>query len=222
VRRYEELISGTAGSLFFYRSATSLPAALPLLAAKYVLNFNSTPPDPRQFDLVYSNQITIYQNTRFQGRALTVFNYDVAPASSILATIRSGSFNPTDTLLLEGQPPQPPPSVPASAISTARANASAHVISEQPDEVTVNVSMPRPGFLLLLDTYYPGWKATVNGTKAPILRADYDFRAVQLPAGESTVQFVYQPAVFRWGILIFCLGLAIMAAMVWGKFKRHA
>jgi hypothetical protein len=219
VRRYEELINGSAGSLFFYRTATELPKALPLLAAKYVLNFNSTPPQPPQFELVYSNEVTIYQNTRFQGRALTVFKYDVAPASSILANVRSGSFDPTQTLLLEQQPAQPLPHLPASAISTALTDSSAHVISEQPNEVIVRASMPRPGFLLLLDTYYAGWNATVNGAKAPILRADYDFRAVQLPAGTSVVQFLYEPAGFRWGIVFFFLGVATVAAMVFGKFQ---
>ena len=52
---------------------------------------------------------------------------------------------------------------------------------------------PAPGYLLLLDTYFPGWSATVNGEPAPILRADYNFRAVSLPAGRSTVCFSYRP-----------------------------
>jgi uncharacterized membrane protein YfhO len=79
--------------------------------------------------------------------------------------------------------------------------------------------MAQPGFLLLLDTYFPGWTATVNGEKTPILRADYNFRAVQLPAGKSVVRFVYQPASFRWGIGLFLAGLAILAAMFFGKLS---
>ena len=62
VRRYEELVDGDIGSFFFYRSAPALPNVLPLLGVKYVLNFNSSPPASPQFDLVYSNQITIYRN----------------------------------------------------------------------------------------------------------------------------------------------------------------
>jgi hypothetical protein len=46
-----------------FRTATALPDALPLLAVKYVMNFNSPPPDPAQFDLVYSNVVTIYRNS---------------------------------------------------------------------------------------------------------------------------------------------------------------
>jgi hypothetical protein len=216
VRRYEELIDGKPGLFFFYRTATALPEALPLLATKYVLNFNSPRPDPSQFELVYSNQITIYQNREFQGRALTVFNYDVTNAASILANVRSGSFNPRQTLLLEQEPQNAVPPIAVSAKSTALAESNARVISEKPDEVTVDASMSQPGFLLLLDTYFPGWKATVNGAKTPILRADYNFRAVQLPAGKSVIQFDYQPASFRLGIGLFLAGLVIVAAMLFG------
>jgi hypothetical protein len=218
VRRYEELIDGKPGLFFFYRTATALPDALPLLAAKYVLNFNSPPPASSQFELVYSNQITIYRNKQFQGRALTVFNYDVTNAASILADVRSATFKPGQTLLLEQEPQNTVPPMAASSASTALAGSNARVVSEKPDEVTVEASMSQPGFLLLLDTYFPGWKATVNGTGASILRADYNFRAVQLPAGKSVVRFVYQPASFRWGIGLFLAGLAIMAAMLFGRF----
>lgn len=216
VRRYEELINGNDGLFFFYRTASALPNALPLLADKYVLNFNSPPPNPRQFDLVYSNEVTIYRNKEFQGRALTVFNYDVAAPASILASVRSGSFNPRQTLLLEQQPESPIPQIPVSAASSALAQSTAQIISDEPDEVTVNAAMPQPGFLLLLDTYFPGWKATVNGTKSPILRADYNFRAVQLPAGKSVIRFTYQPASFRLGIVLFLAGLAIVVALLCG------
>ncbi|HEV2331158.1 MAG TPA: YfhO family protein, partial [Verrucomicrobiae bacterium] len=222
VRRYEELINGNTGSFFFYRTAAALPAAVPLLAIKYVLNFNSPPPNPPQFDLIYSNQITIYRNRQFQGRALTVFNYDVAAPASILKHVRSSSFNPERTLLLEQQPQIPVSRLPASATSTYATNSSAHIVSEQPDDLTVDASVPQPGFLLLLDTYFPGWTATVNGTKTPILRADYNFRAVQLPAGKSVVRFVYRPASFRWGIGLFFLGLAILAAMLVGNFRKSS
>ncbi|HEY1788791.1 MAG TPA: hypothetical protein VGJ73_11570 [Verrucomicrobiae bacterium] len=222
VRRYEELIDGNAGSFFFYRAASALPGALPLLAAKYVLNFNSPPPAPPQFDLVYSNEITIYRNRQFHGRALTVFNYDVAAPASILASVRSGSFDPRQTLLLENEPPNPLPHLPASAASTALAESTSQIASEQPDEVTVDVSMPQPGFLILLDTDFPGWKATVDGIDAPIQRADYNFRAVQLPVGKSVVRFVYQPASFRWGIRLLLAGLVVVAAMFFGNFQRFS
>lgn len=214
VRRYEELIEGKAGTFFFYRWAEPLPAALPLLGVKYVLTFNSPAPDPALFELVYSNEVNIYRYRNFPGRILTVFNYAVENRASVLAKVRSGRFNPQETLLLEQAPPD---AVPATQPEAA-GNSSARIVSEQPDEVDIAASMARPGFLLLLDTYFPGWRATVNGARTPILRADYNFRAVQLPAGESTVRFIYQPESFRLGMVLFAGSLAIVAGMIiWGS-----
>ncbi len=217
VRRYEELINGDEGNFFFYRTAKSLPNALSLLDVKYVLNFNSPAPDPSQFDLVYSNEITIYRNRGFHERALPVFDHKVDPnPGSVLAAVRSGKFNPQQTLLLEQEPTNnltTQPSMPS-------ADSSANIVSDQPNEVDIEVSMTKPGFLLLLDTYFPGWKATVNGSESPILRADYNFRAVQLPAGKSVVRFVYEPESFRLGMILFFVGLVTITAAFFATFLK--
>jgi len=184
-----------------------------------VLNFNSAPPAPPQFDLVYSNTVTIYRNRQFQGRAMTVFDYSVDKPASILVTIRSGSFNPRQSLLLEQEPTVSGPRLSGPEASKALAESTTRIASEKPDELTVEASMPQPGFLLLLDTWYPGWKATVNGLSSPILRADYNFRAVRLPAGKSVVQFSYQPESFRLGMGLFLAGLAIIGGLVFGRFE---
>ncbi len=50
------------------------------------------------------------------------------------------------------------------------------------------------------EIYYPaGWKAYVNGEEKPILRADYALRALELEAGEGTIEFVYDPVSFKTG-----------------------
>lgn len=220
IKRYEELINGSPGSLFFYRAAAALPNALPLLGVKYVLNFNSSPPPTPQFDLVYSNTVTVYRNSQFVGRALTVFNYSVDKPASILTKLRSDSFNPRQSLLLEQQPNDPGPRLSGAEASKACDGSTTEITSEKPDKLTVDASMSQPGFLLLLDTWYPGWKATVNGVESPILRADYNFRAVQLPAGKSVIQFCYQPESFRLGIGLFLAGLVITTGLFVGGFQR--
>ena len=49
------------------------------------------------------------------------------------------------------------------------------------------------GLAIFSDIYYPGWTCTVDGQPADILRANYVLRAVQLPAGEHTVVFTFDP-----------------------------
>jgi hypothetical protein len=217
VRRYEELIDGQAGNFFFYYAAPALPKPFQLLSVKYLLTFRWPAPDSSLFDLVYSNNITsyditIYRYKAFRERALAVFDYRVDPdPASLLGNVRSGTFDPARVLLLEAEPK---PGITPFGVQTqtARTNASLRIVSDEADEICIKAFLPRPGFLLLLDTYFPGWLATVNGQKTSILRADYNFRAVQLPAGNSTVRFVYQPWSFRLGIVLCAISLSVLAA----------
>jgi hypothetical protein len=76
------------------------------------------------------------------------------------------------------------------------------------ERVEVEVSAPGPGWLVLLDRWAPGWTATLDGAPAPILRADYLFRAVAVPGGRHGLVFEYRNAAFQWGLGLSALGVA--------------
>ena len=61
--------------------------------------------------------------------------------------------------------------------------------------------------------YYPGWRATVDGQPAPIERANYAFRAVYVPAGQHTVQFVFDPLIWKVGLAVS--GLTLLGLVGW-------
>ncbi len=67
-----------------------------------------------------------------------------------------------------------------------------------------------PGWLLLLDSWYPGWRVEVDGAPARLRRADYDFRAVAVRGGRSTVRFYYAPLSFRLGLALAALAAAAL------------
>lgn len=69
-----------------------------------------------------------------------------------------------------------------------------------------------PGVLLISATYAPGWTATVNGAPASLVRAQYQFMAVQVPAGEVRVSLRYVPPGFRAGAWISLISLFVLAA----------
>ena len=85
------------------------------------------------------------------------------------------------------------------------------ITRDGPNEVEVAASLEQPGFLVLSDSYYPGWKAYVDGREAGLLRADFNVRAVQLEAGVHRVRFAFEPASFRFGLAISILGLLLAA-----------
>jgi len=187
--------------------ANELPPSLPLLNVKYVLLPDQLPADPEGFERVYSDEMAIYRNTRASDRALIVFDHEVErDAATVLARVRSGSFDPAKTLLLEDAPAPVPQAADPSIVS-----AEARIVSYEPDRVVIAARLPRPGFLLLLDNFYPGWRAVAGGRELPIHRADYTFRAVALPAGTTTVEFVYQPLSVRIGLLVSLSTVAALA-----------
>jgi len=80
---------------------------------------------------------------------------------------------------------------------------------DRQDELSVEVETETPGFLVLLDTYYPGWKARVDGEEEKIYRADYAFRAVPIKAGKHAVEFAYEPTHWKMGFLISAVSLLV-------------
>jgi hypothetical protein len=220
VQRYEELITGEAGNFFFYGNSEMIPPVFPLLNVKYLLSPKALIVNPLLFELVYSKEIFIYGYKECLDRAFPVFDYEVEPdRAAALARVSSAEFDPRRTLLLEEQPVLAKSSAGNRTVGT-NAGQSVRIISYEPDDVRIEASLPRPGFLLLLDTYFPGWSAAVNCEPAQILRADYNFRAVSLPAGRSTVSFFYRPASFRIGLCLCAAGILVLAAGLFLPWKR--
>lgn len=78
-----------------------------------------------------------------------------------------------------------------------------------------------PRILVLTDTFAPGWVARVDGREVPILRADYMFRAVAVPAGTHDVVFSYEPAALRVGLAVAAGTLCIIVGMLAASLRRR-
>jgi hypothetical protein len=78
-------------------------------------------------------------------------------------------------------------------------------------KVRVQASLNSQGVLVLADSFYPGWRVTVDGREEKILQANFFFRGVLLSEGEHMVEFRYQP-------LSFTVGLIISVATLCGVF----
>ena len=79
--------------------------------------------------------------------------------------------------------------------------------------MTLRVQASGPALLVVLDNYYPAWRAEVDGAPAPLVRANLAFRAVPVPAGEHVVTLHYAPDVLRAGVLISVTLLLLLAAV---------
>jgi uncharacterized membrane protein YfhO len=68
--------------------------------------------------------------------------------------------------------------------------------------------------LVVLDNYFPAWKAFVDGREVPVHRANHTFRAIAVPAGDHTVTFRYDPAELRTGAGISLVVLSLLLAVI--------
>jgi uncharacterized membrane protein YfhO len=92
----------------------------------------------------------------------------------------------------------------------------------QPERVVIEVSSRYDGVLVLADSWFPGWEATVDGVSTQILRANLLLRAVAIPAGNHRVVFEYDPASFRLGVFISAFAFLIAVSLgVAGSLLRR-
>lgn len=100
--------------------------------------------------------------------------------------------------------------------SDAEGSGIASIIHERPDRVEVATDSPTEAYLVLADTFDPGWSATIDGQPALVHPACVAFRAVLVPKGRHRVIFQYQPAGFRIGLGITLAALVVsMILLVW-------
>ena len=71
---------------------------------------------------------------------------------------------------------------------------------DSPERVEVSTEAAMPSYLVLADTFDPGWSAILDGRPAPIRPAFVAFRAVYVPAGRHRVIFRYRPSGFATGL----------------------
>lgn len=85
------------------------------------------------------------------------------------------------------------------------------LVQDEAETVRLEVDTPRPSLLVLRDTWYPGWTASVDGAATPIFRADLLFRAIEVPAGKHVIEFHYRSRALESGAL---LSIAALVALV--------
>jgi hypothetical protein len=89
-----------------------------------------------------------------------------------------------------------------------------------PEHILIQTHTSHDGWLLLADTWYPGWKALIDGEEVDILNGDYLFRAVWLPSGDHTVTYGYQPRSFLIGIWVSITGWLIVGGFIYWHIRK--
>jgi hypothetical protein len=208
-------LGGVTGDLSFLMGA-SPPAHR--LADIFAVRYALVPPgavQPRWLRTVARTPGgTIAVNATALPRAWVAYDWRRADdrARALAATLASATTALRDRPVIEGAAPPPTRATPGP--STAK------VVDDSTDMVTVHAVAARSGYVVLDDSAYPGWQATLDGRPAPWHPANENFRAVAVPAGRHTVVFRYRPASVRDGAIVSALSvLALIALLVAGVVR---
>jgi len=158
--------------------------------------------------LVYrSEDAAIYENHDVLPRAFIVHRGRAVPDDSeALRLLMAPEFDPNAAVLLATDQ--------VRAVEPANSGEDSVWLSVYDSgRVVIEAQLATDGYLVLTDTWYPGWDARIDGKASPILRANLMFRAVYLPAGYHIVEFTYTPQTFRLGLKISAAALLLLVVI---------
>jgi hypothetical protein len=194
LQRYEEFI-------------TSLPdpraRTYDLLNAGYLVTTA-----PQEFEgsdapqlVLEKSGVWVYERPGALPRAWVVPQVEVLDDQDILLHIHEPSFDPRAVALVES---------PLACESDGAGEVEG--VHDTGNRIDVQVS-GGGGLLILSETYYPGWRAEVDGKPSGLIRADYVLRAVCVPPGDHQVTLIYDPPLLKVGLAVTSLTLLLLVVI---------
>lgn len=186
---------------------------LRLLNVRYVVA--ARPIESEQVTEVHRGDMYVYRLRDPIPRAFVVGRAEIAADDrAALAALAAPGFDPRRQVVLTAPSGAATVGV-ANDAATGATTGTARLATRTPNRLVVDVALDGPGYLVVTDAAFEGWRAVVDGTAAPILRADHIFRAVALEAGAHSVEFQYRPDSVRIGAAISGLAaLTVLAGLI--------
>jgi O-antigen/teichoic acid export membrane protein len=190
---------------------------LDVLGVRYVISSEAIAL-PKLQQVWEGEAVLVYENLAVAPRAYTLPLTATAVVDDALAALVE--FDPRQYVVVEADDWAATRTNPVGAALLAAS------ISEYRNvQVMVDAQVAEPSWLILNDSYFPGWKAFVrplggaenDEIERPIVRVNGNFRGVQLEPGEWTVRFRYSPASFQLGGLASAMGVMVLvfSSAVW-------
>lgn len=224
IRRYGELLHAAANNARFSkeipRSDAKLSYAdkledvlkennrvtlLKLLGVRYIVEKKGEKEEEIIEDLPVvweDGYFRINEFTKAFPRAFTVNDYEIIRSEKdILQRLFSSDISLKDRIILEEEP--------LGFTKSETNNSTVEFKKYAPNNIDIQVTTEQPTILFLSDSYFPGWKAFVDGKESHIYRANYSFRSVVVPTGDHIVTFLYEPRSFYYGVVVGGIGILL-------------
>jgi hypothetical protein len=120
--------------------------------------------------------------------------------ATTLRALSDSSFDGSKVVFLQPE---------AKSFITATNQTEANVLDSkfEDERVSIDVQAAAPALVVIAQTFYHNWRATVDGRDVPLLRANYGFQAIEVPQGRHDVRLVYKDRAFEVGAVVSMVSL---------------
>ena len=132
--------------------------------------------------------------------------------SKALSAIHGMRFDPYSPLILNAAPTK---TIPSQMNSPSK---SVDIIADEFNRIELNVFTEQNTLLLINDSFDPGWSVKIDGTPDDILRANYAFKAIQIPKGEHSIILTYVSPGMHFGIAVSLISIAVLLILFFLRF----
>lgn len=171
--------------------------------------------DKNRFTVAFEDRsVSILESRTVLPRAFVVYSWDkVASDREVINLLLDKGFPIREKVLLEED-------VPFQESVQPQEKSSVKFLSYVENESRMQVETSADGLLFVSDTWYPGWKAYVDGKETKIYRANFAFRAIPVTSGAHDVRFSYQPDSFYNGLKVSLISLFALGIISLGYFFK--
>lgn len=189
---YDDLIT-------YQLSGQPNPAVINMLNTKYVIQRNQQ-----------TNAPVALQNPGALGNCWFVkgVKYVSSPVEEMKAL---NNFNPADTAVIDNSFKNA-----VGNFSAADSSASIKETSFDNDDIKYTSNSSSANLAVFSEIFYKDWKAYIDGKEVPIAKANYVLRALAIPAGQHTIEFKFEPKVYKISYTISLIAIwTLMALLIW-------
>ena len=166
-----------------------------------------------------AGQLAFVNKPNAMGNAWFVYKANVIPTETLSkASVNSdmsimSKYDFRNEVVVEEQP-----QISLSGDIADSVNHSVKLEKYENNYIKYSATTAQNAILCFSETYYPEWKAYINGKEAKLYAANYGFRAVELPAGTHTVEMKYESAAYSYGKMISISTILASIALYFGLF----
>jgi len=216
VQEYSALFNKRYFKLFdparvYFREAQEAPLLVnytnrlfDLLNVKYIVSTAAVP--EFNFKLISDDPVFIYENPTVLPRAFFIQNlFVLKDDAAVINMIHKETFDPRNMVYITEKE--------IKKISTElfagqdestedHFEGSVDIVDHTPNRISMMTATNQFGFLVLSESFYPGWKAFVDGKEVPVMRVNHVLRGILVAEGEHEIVFVFRPMIFVIGSII--------------------